>query len=304
MTQATQRITYATMAADPNIHVEFDAAIERVKGTLGRTYPMYINGEAVTAGEQFDDRSPIDTRILLGRFQQGGREHARQAVDAARAAAPAWAATPWKERVRMLKKLCDTIRTHQYDLAATMIYEVGKNRLECLGDVVETADLIEYYCDEFERNNGYLKPMEALGPNENNYSVLRAYGVFAVISPFNFPFALAGGPAGAAMVAGNTVVFKPASDTALMGLKFAEMTPRGRDPQRRVQLHYRPRPDRGPGTDRQPRHQRHRLHRLDGSRDEAAARQRGAADPPPGDHRDGRQEPRDHHQQGGPRQGQ
>ena len=105
-----------------------------------------------------------------------------------------------------------------------MIYEVGKNRLECLGDVVETADLIEYYCDEFERNNGYLKPMEALGPNENNYSVLRAYGVFAVISPFNFPFALAGGPAGAAMVAGNTVVFKPASDTALMGLKLAEMT--------------------------------------------------------------------------------
>ena len=223
MTQATQRITYATMAADPNIHVEFDAAIERVKGMLGRTYPMYIYGEAVTTADQFDDRSPIDTRILIGRFQQGGREHARQAVAAARAAAPAWSATPWKERVRILKTLCDTIRKHQYDLAAMMIYEVGKNRLECLGDVVETADLIEYYCDEFERNNGYLKPMDSLGPDENNYSVLRPYGVFAVISPFNFPFALAGGPAGAAMVAGNTVVFKPASDTALMGVKLAEM---------------------------------------------------------------------------------
>ena len=218
-----QRITYATMAADPNLHVEFDAAIERVKGTLGQTYPMYIAGQAVTASEQFDDRSPIDTRILLGRFQQGGREHVQQAIAAARAAAPGWAATPWQERVRLLKKLCDAIRAKQYDLSALMIYEVGKNRLECLGDVVETADLIEYYCDEFTKNNGYLKPMQTLGPDENNYSVLRPFGVFAVISPFNFPFALAGGPSGAALVAGNTVVFKPASDTALMGAKFAEL---------------------------------------------------------------------------------
>ena len=218
-----QRITYATMAADPNLHVEFDAAIERVKGTLGQTYPMYIGGEAITTNEQFDDRSPIDTRILLGKFQQGGREHVQQAVAAARAAAPAWSATPWQERVRILKKLCDAIRAKQYDLSALMIYEVGKNRLECLGDVVETADLIEYYCDEFTKNNAYLKPMATLGPDENNYSVLRPYGVFAVISPFNFPFALAGGPAGAALVAGNTVVFKPASDTALMGVKFAEL---------------------------------------------------------------------------------
>ncbi|MBA2303515.1 MAG: aldehyde dehydrogenase family protein [Acidobacteria bacterium] len=220
---STQRITYATMAADPNLHVEFDAAIERVKGTLGKTYPMYIGGDAVTASGQFEDRSPIDTRILLGLFQQGGREHVQQAIAAARAAAPSWGSTPWQERVRLLKTLCEVIRKHQYDLSALMIYEVGKNRLECLGDVVETADLIEYYCDEFTRNNGYLKPMETLGPNEHNYSVLRPFGVFAVISPFNFPFALAGGPAGAAMVAGNTVVFKPASDTALMGVKFAEM---------------------------------------------------------------------------------
>lgn len=218
-----QRITYATMAADPNLHVEFDAAIERVKGTLGQTYPMYIGGQAIKASEQFEDRSPIDARIVLGKFQQGGREHVKQAIAAAKAAAPAWAATPWQERVRLLKKLCDAIRGKQYDLSALMIYEVGKNRLECLGDVVETADLIEYYCDEFTKNNGYLKPMGTLGPGENNYSVLRPFGVFAVIAPFNFPFALAGGPSGAALVAGNTVVFKPATDTALMGVKFAEL---------------------------------------------------------------------------------
>ncbi len=223
MSQGTQRITYATMSADPNLHVEFDAAIARVKGTLGRTYPMVINGESVTASEQFDDRSPIDTRIVLGRFQQGGREHVQRAIAAARAAAPAWAGLPWRERVRLVKKVADAIRNHQYDLSALMIYEVGKNRLECLGDVVETADLIDYYCDEYAKHDGYTLPMGTLGPNEENRSVLRPYGVFAVISPFNFPMALAGGPAGAALVAGNTVVFKPATDTALMGAKVAEV---------------------------------------------------------------------------------
>src|ERR687893_566955 len=154
MTQATQRITYATMSADPNLHTEFDAAIARVKGTLGQTYPMYINGQPVTTASQFDDRSPIDTRILLGRFQQGGREHVQQAVAAARAAFPGWSSTSWQERVRFLKKVADTIRKHQYDLSALMVYEVAKNRLECLGDVAETADLIEYYCDEFEKHAG------------------------------------------------------------------------------------------------------------------------------------------------------
>jgi 1-pyrroline-5-carboxylate dehydrogenase len=221
---STQRITYATMSADPNLHVEFDAALDRAKGTLGRTYPMFINGAPVTAAEQYDDRSPIDTRILLGRFQQGGREHVRQAVAAARAAYPAWSALPWQERVRLLKKVADTIRKYQYDLSVLMGYEVGKNRLECLGDVVETADLIEYYCDEYAKHSAYTLPMGTLGPNEQNQSVLRPHGVFAVISPFNFPMALAGGPAGAALVAGNTVVFKPASDTALMGAKMYEMT--------------------------------------------------------------------------------
>jgi 1-pyrroline-5-carboxylate dehydrogenase len=211
------------MSADPNLHVEFDKAIERVKGMLGKTYPLYIGGQAVMAANQFEDRSPIDTRIVLGKFQQGGREHVQQAVAAARAAFPGWSATPWQERVRLLKKVADTIRKHQYDLSTLMIHEVGKNRLECLGDVVETADLIEYYCDEFEKHRGYHLEMNRLAPNEENYSVLRPYGVFAVISPFNFPFALAGGPSGAALVAGNTVVFKPATDTALMGVKLYEM---------------------------------------------------------------------------------
>ncbi len=106
-----------------------------------------------------------------------------------------------------------------------MALEIGKNRMEALGDVQETADLIYYYCDQVERNNGYIVPMgkdPLVGWNATNVSVLKPYGVWVVISPFNFPFALAGGPSGAALVAGNTVVFKPATDTPYSGRLLAE----------------------------------------------------------------------------------
>ena len=113
--------------------------------------------------------------------------------------------------------------TTAIELSALMGYEVGKNRLECVGDVEEAADLIAYYCDQIEQHDGFVEKMGTLGPGEDNVSVLRPYGVWAVISPFNFPLALAAGPAGGALAAGNTVVFKPASDTPLMGAMFAEM---------------------------------------------------------------------------------
>jgi len=119
--------------------------------------------------------------------------------------------------------VADAIRDHRWDIAALMGYEAGKNRLECVGDVEESADLIDYYCDQVERHQGFETTLGVLGPGEENSSVLRPYGVWAVISPFNFPLALAAGPAGAALVAGNTVVFKPASTTPLVGYKLYEV---------------------------------------------------------------------------------
>jgi 1-pyrroline-5-carboxylate dehydrogenase len=104
-----------------------------------------------------------------------------------------------------------------------MGFEVGKNRLECVGDVEEAADLMSYYCDQIEHHSGFVEKMGTLGPGEENVSVLRPYGVWAVISPFNFPLALAAGPAGAALASGNTVVFKPATDTPLLGARLNDM---------------------------------------------------------------------------------
>src|ERR1700680_4409920 len=88
------KITYATMTADrmEDLHRELDRAIEQVTSTFGKSYPLMIGGTDVRAAAEFGDRSPIDTRILLGTFQQGGRDHARSAIAAAKAAFPAWSA--------------------------------------------------------------------------------------------------------------------------------------------------------------------------------------------------------------------
>jgi 1-pyrroline-5-carboxylate dehydrogenase len=219
------KITYATLGGEAldDLHRALDESIAAAPKTFGREHLMYINGDWVKAETQFDDRSPIDTSIVLGRFQQGTRDHVRAAVAAARAAYPEWAALSWQRRLTQVRKIADAIREHRSDLSALMGYEVGKNRLECVGDVEEAADLMAYYCDRIEAHDGFVQKMGTLGPGEENVSVLRPYGVWAVISPFNFPFALAAGPAGGALASGNTVVFKPASDTPFMGARLNEL---------------------------------------------------------------------------------
>lgn len=222
-TTPTMKITYSTLSADNDeLQAAFEAALQRARGDLGRTYPMLIGGEERPAGETFDDRSPIDREMVVARFPVGGRQDVRDAVAAARAAYPGWRDTPWRDRLAILRHAADLISQRQFDYAALMTLEVGKNRLESLGDVEEAADLLRYYGDEFEKADGFVKPMGSLSAAEKTRSVLRPHGVFGVISPFNFPMALAGGPAGAAMIAGNTVVLKPSSDAPLMGWKYGE----------------------------------------------------------------------------------
>ena len=146
-----------------------------------------------------------------------------EAVAAARAAQPAWAARPWRERVAIIKRAGDLISERLMTNAAVMAIEVGKNRIEALGEVEEAADLQRYYASTVEANDGYDHPMGNLGDaTVHTRSILRPHGVFAVISPFNFPMALSAGPCGAALLAGNTVVFKPSSAAPLSAVKLIE----------------------------------------------------------------------------------
>ncbi len=218
------KITYATLSADnEELQSAFDRAVETARAQLGERYPMLIGDERRAGTETFDDRSPIDTELVVSRFPVGTRQDVRDAVAAARAAFPAWRDLGWQRRIAILRKAADVISERQFTFAALMAIEVGKNRLEALGDVEETADLLRYYSDVMERNGGFDQPMGSLSPAEHTRSILKPHGVWAVISPFNFPMALSGGPAGGALIAGNTVVMKPSSDAPLLAYKYVEV---------------------------------------------------------------------------------
>jgi 1-pyrroline-5-carboxylate dehydrogenase len=220
------KLTYATMFNPPEeLHTRFDEALAEVKATLGQEYGMIINGKESYASEKFEDRSPINTDTVLGVFQKGTAQDAQAALAAARKAFPLWSGMKWQERVALMRKAADLIDERIFKICAALALEVGKNRSEALGDVAETADLIRYSCQEMEKNGGYIVEMgrdPLVGYTATNFSVLRPYGVWLVISPFNFPAALTGGPAGAALVTGNTIVMKPATDTPWVVRLLAE----------------------------------------------------------------------------------
>ena len=220
------KLTYATMFSPPEeLHKGFDKAVTKLKANLGQEYGMFIDGRDVFADEKFEDHSPVNTDWLLAVMQKGDATHANMAIEAARKAFPGWSHTPWQKRVQLVRKACSLIEKRIFELGAAMALEVGKNRMESLGDVQETADLMYYSAQMMEENDGFIKPMgrdPLVGYGSTNMSILRPYGVWVIISPFNFPFALTGGPTGAALVAGNTVVIKPASDTAWIVRLYTE----------------------------------------------------------------------------------
>jgi 1-pyrroline-5-carboxylate dehydrogenase len=218
------KVTYATLSADnPQMHEGYEEGVEQARGWLGKDYPFYVNGEARTGESVEEERSPIDNDILIGRFATATEADVDDAVKAAHAAFPQWSGLDWRERVKIMDRAADLISERIYELSALVAFEVGKNRLEALGEVEEAADLIRYYCRQLEDNNGFEVPMQQLSDTEKTKSVLKPYGVWGVISPFNFPIALSGGPAGGALVAGNTVVLKPSEQGYLIALKLFEV---------------------------------------------------------------------------------
>ena len=217
------KVTYSTLSSpDPLLHEYFEEDVQETKEKFGQTHPMYINGEWVSGGETFTKTSPIDTSWVMGHFQEGSAADVDQAVAAARAAFPGWRDTPWAERNALLNKAADLISSRLFEISAVVSLEIGKNRLEAIGDVEEAADLIRYCTQAMAENNGFDHTLGSESDKHHNRSILKPHGVWGVISPFNFPAALSGGPVGAALVAGNTVVLKPAEDGPWTAVMLAE----------------------------------------------------------------------------------
>ncbi len=221
------KLTYATMFNPPEeLHKGFDKAVANLKQNLGKEWSMIIDNKDVFADEKWEDHSPVNTDWVLAVMQKGNASHANRAIAAARKAFPKWSHTPWQERVKLVRKAAALLEKRILDMGAAMSLEVGKNRMESLGDVQESADLMYFSALMMEQNKGFIKPMgkdPLVGYDATNASVLRPYGVWLVVSPFNFPFALTAGPTGAALVAGNTVVIKPATDTSWVVRLYAEV---------------------------------------------------------------------------------
>ena len=204
-------------------HQAYEAAVAQVQKDFGQKHPLFINGKEVWTRETFADTSPANRTMVLGTFSKAGKPHARQAIAAAKKAFPAWSATPWEERARIFRHAADLVSERKFYLSALMSFENGKNRYEAMADVDEAADLMRWYAEEMERNHGYDYAMGQYVPGEKTRAVLRPYGVWAVVAPFNFPIAIAGGMSAGAMITGNTAVFKPASDTPFMGWELCKI---------------------------------------------------------------------------------
>ena len=211
------QLTYATMFNPPEeLHTRYERALRKVKADLGNDIPMLINGQDRFSGRKIKNTSPINTDWFLGSFQQATNKDVRDAIGIAQEMFPVWAGMKWQRRVQLLRRATDRMEKRLFEIAAVLSLEVGKNRMEALGDAQEAVDLIRYACDQMEANDGYIRRMNddpLKGYSSTNWSVMKPYGVWVVISPFNFPGALSGGPFGAALVTGNTVVVKAAEDT-------------------------------------------------------------------------------------------
>src|SRR5439155_26698483 len=139
----------------------------------------------------------------LGNFQKGGTGLARKALEAADEHFESWSSRPWNERVELIRKAAEILEDRKFYLAALMTYEVAKNRYEAIAEVIEAVAVLRYYASVMEENDGYVKSMEGIAPGENSKSVLRPHGVWVVVSPFNFPLALAGNMISGALITGN-----------------------------------------------------------------------------------------------------
>ncbi|HZM16323.1 MAG TPA: L-glutamate gamma-semialdehyde dehydrogenase [Candidatus Krumholzibacteria bacterium] len=199
----------------------FAAALEEVRSSFGRTYPLWIGGREVEAGKTFDSTDPARPDVVLGRFQMGTAAEVDQAVEAARRAFETWQHETPEKRAAVLFTAADSMRRRKHWFSAWLVFEVGKSWAEADADTAEAIDFMEFYGREMLRYAA-KQPLTPV-PGEDNELVYLPLGVGAVIPPWNFPNAILTGMTTAALVAGNTVVLKPSSDAPVIAWQVVQL---------------------------------------------------------------------------------
>jgi RHH-type proline utilization regulon transcriptional repressor/proline dehydrogenase/delta 1-pyrroline-5-carboxylate dehydrogenase len=194
-------------------------SLERVREQLGQSYPLWIDGrEAGSESRRLDSVDPGASARVVGRVALAGVEHAEAAVAAARSALAGWADTPVRQRAGVLTRAAAIMRIRRFELAAWEVYECGKPWAEADADIAEAIDFCEFYAREMIR---LAEPLHRDAAGETNYTEHLPRGVTVVIPPWNFPLAIPTGMTVAGLVAGNTVILKPAEQSPVIAWHLA-----------------------------------------------------------------------------------
>jgi 1-pyrroline-5-carboxylate dehydrogenase len=196
-------------------------ALDHVASHLGVEYPLIIGGKRLKTSERIRSINPARPAQIVGVHQKAGAAQVETAMSAALRAYESWSRTTTEERVSLLLGAAEIIRRRRFEFMAWLTYEVGKNWAEADADVGETIDFLEFYAREALRLAAATTPIQY--PGERNELLYIPLGVGAVISPWNFPFAIMAGMTAAAIVAGNTIILKPSSDAPTIAARFVEV---------------------------------------------------------------------------------
>lgn len=202
---------------EEEFHGLYEKAYSRALDGLGRSFPNIVDGkERLSKDGAFPDICPYDTSMTLGMFQKGNKQDVVDAITASLASQPGWEDTRVTHRCYIFETAADLMSMRKYEFAAWLTLENGKNRYEAMAEVDEAIDYLRYYPGVLQSSRGYVLEAEGVPPCDRAQSVLRPLGVLGVVSPFNFPIAITTGMVTGALVTGNAVILKPASDTPLM----------------------------------------------------------------------------------------
>ena len=223
-TKGAQRGVFPNVAdtdyAEVEARQEAQQALAKVRQQLGKTYLPLVNGEYVSTEVTVDSVNPSNPTEVIGKIGLLSIEQADQALQAAKAAFPSWRRTPVRQRAGVLRKAADLMEQRRAELSAWVVLEVGKALKEADSEVSEAIDFCRYYADEMERlDQGHNYDVAG----ENNRYIYQPRGIAVVISPWNFPIAIATGMAVAALVAGNCTLLKPAEVSSVIAAKIAEI---------------------------------------------------------------------------------